>query len=150
MFDEQEIKKHKKECDARRKLIKEGEWSKEEDRVQWEHKGFDCLIIRNPLSFVLCGYVGVPKTHSYFKKSYSDIDEISVHGGLTYANECMGHICHNPNTGLHDSVWWLGFDCAHGYDISPGFDFIMPDAKYRNIAYLKKEVNELAEQLEAV
>lgn len=42
---------------------------------------------------------------------------LRVHGGITYTNECKGKICHKTETGDH--VWWIGFDCVHGGDLSP-------------------------------
>ena len=29
-------------------------------------------------------------------------------------------ICHIPDQGEPDDVWWLGFDCLHGGDLAPG------------------------------
>ena len=51
-------------------------------------------------------------------KDYNALD-VEVHGGLTYAGECSGSICHVPKPGEPDNVFWFGFDCAHAYDLSP-------------------------------
>lgn len=81
---------------------------------------------------------------------------VQVHGGLTYANECgpvreNGHgICHLPEPGKPDSVWWFGFDCAHAGDVCPGYGTDFPrwdDEQYRDIAYVTNECTQLAAQL---
>ena len=125
----------------------QGPWSSEPDRVEWRSHGLPCLILRGPLGG-LCGYVGVPPEHPAHGKGYDDID-VCVHGGLTYARACGGAICHVPAEGETENVWWLGFDCAHCGDMTPS------DAKYghnrndvyRDVDYVRCEVESLAEQL---
>lgn len=104
----------------------EGPWNNEPDKAQWvdEATGLDCLAVRNMGGGFWCGYVGVPKGHPAYGKGYNDVrmhdDEyLGVHGGLTYSNTCAGEICHEPEPGRPDDVWWLGFDCAHAGDFSP-------------------------------
>lgn len=96
-----------------------GEWDSEPDRVDFIHAGFSCLLHRNTLGN-WCGYVGVPETHPDFGKSYDDVEDVSVHGGLTYADLCREGICHVPQPGMPEKVWWLGFDAAHFNDLVPG------------------------------
>jgi hypothetical protein len=87
-----------------------GPWQNEPDKMQYRDKGtgYPCLIVRNN-SGALCGYVGVPKGHPAYEKSYdvSWYDEngkerqmtpfeqamsnIAVHGGLTFADHCTPH-----------------------------------------------------------
>ncbi len=49
-------------------------------------------------------------------------------------------------------LWWIGFDCNHAWDISPGMRAIIsnypinPRDQYRNIRYVTDEVTSLAEQ----
>lgn len=103
-----------------------GEWDSEPDKVQWQDEttGLPCLIVRGP-SGGLCGYVGVSEGHPYFGKEYGDC-RVDCHGGLTFSDFCADsddpskHICHIPGPGEPDRVWWLGFDCAHLYDYTPG------------------------------
>lgn len=100
------------------------------------------------------------------------ITEIDVHGGLTYAAGCSGHICHVPAEGEPDNVWWFGFDCAHSGDLCPqmemarkGFKHLMPSLPpeleaamekmdmrdvYRDAAYVAAECASLAKQLKAM
>lgn len=56
-----------------------------------------------------CGYIGVPKEHPWYEKDYDDI-ECTIHGGLTYVTHT------NPATKQEDTLWWVGFDTAHGGD----------------------------------
>lgn len=101
----------------------EGPWQNEPDRVEFEHKGFPCLMVRQPHSGHWCGYVGLPPGHKFYQKDYQEIEwAADAHGGLTYSNACQGDVCHTPKEGEPDDVWWLGFDCAHSGDYCPGHD----------------------------
>jgi hypothetical protein len=129
----------------------DGPWMTEPDRLQWQHAGYACLIVRGPLG-VLCGYVGVPEGHPCFEKPCSEIKENVAHGGLIYSGFCQGPICHIPDPGMPDHVWWLGFDCAHCWDLVPkmvryGYS---GQEQYRPIEYVKKNVNDLAEYLQRI
>lgn len=54
-----------------------------------------------------CGYVAVDKNHTLHGVDYySLVDDIDVHGKLTYSDEKAGH----------EGLWWFGFDCAHAGD----------------------------------
>ena len=84
---------------------------------------------------------------------------LTVHGGLTYSEKCQGEICHVPAAGEPADVWWLGFDCSHAWDLSPGgraalrrldpelaeYDSI--HEIYRTLDYVKRETELLAQQL---
>jgi len=139
----------------------DGPWKNEPDRKEWKHLGFPCLIVRVENHGALCGYVAVPPGHPWHGKHYGEI-EASVHGGLTYADRCDGHVCHVPAPGEPEDVWWLGFDHAHGGDMCPGRERINayysafplgdPDGsfeaygRYRDMAYVIKGVEDLAAQ----
>ncbi len=126
-----------------------GPWDDEPDRLEWKEAGFPCMAIRNHMG-VWCGYVGVPPGHPYYGKNYHDV-EANVHGGLTYSAPCQGHICHVPEPGEPDDVWWLGFDCGHSDDFVPDMSRrLWPHDReniYRTLEYVKKEITELAWQL---
>lgn len=109
-----------------------GPWQDEFDKAQWEDAdtALPCLIVRGP-SGALCGYVGVPEGHPWYRREYSYVDA-DAHGGLTFSSHCVEKehgdddesegICHIPGPGDPDNVWWLGFDCAHGGDYMPRFE----------------------------
>jgi len=123
------------------------EWEQEPDRVEFEHCGFKCLIVRQPESKHLCGYVGLPRWHPYYGRDYDDID-VDVHGGLTFSREGIGET-------WDKGFWYLGFDCAHGGDLIPGHTKFSKKLGlelgevYRNIEYVRKETMQLAEQMTA-
>ncbi len=129
-----------------------GPWQDEPDRVEFEHAGFPCLINRVAHSGSWCGYVAVPPNHPAFEKGYDDVD-VSVHGGLTYANHCRDVICHIPKKGESENVWWLGFDCSHAGDGMPAMNGHIGNEDnyfsrgYKDIDYVKRETKDLAEQL---
>ena len=135
-----------------------GPWQDEPDKEQFtdEATGLPCLVKRNPLG-ALCGYVGVIEGHPWFRKDYDDV-YADAHGGLTFADFCQEGddartICHVPAPGEPDRVWWLGFDCGHAWDVSPGMDaryrdFIHdPHVTYKTVAYVKAECARLAAQV---
>lgn len=137
---------------ADRSSWSEGPWDAEpEDRVDFLHAGFSCFIKRGPMG-AWCGYVGVPATHPAYGQYYDEV-KVEVHGGLTYADQCRGSICHVPQEGMPEDVWWLGFDTAHAGDLVPGYPRDWPsDASdtYKSRAYAEAETRRLAEQLEFV
>lgn len=114
----------------------EGEWKSEPDHVVWLDTitGYRCIVRRSDVTGALCGYVCVPRSHPYHGKSHTDIDDIDVHGGLTYSELC-------DDTGQ----WILGFDCSHADDLCPVSPFSW--ASYRNITYVEKEIVDLKQQL---
>lgn len=150
-----------------------GPWDDEPDKVQWrdEATGLPCLIHRSPLGF-LCGYVGVAPGHRWHGVDYCDgrLVRIRVHGGLTYSASCQHGdgpetgICHVPEPGEPDDVWWFGFDCGHYGDFTDMSDQVSawrlsllatrspldtgsPGGIYRDVAYVKAECAALAAQL---
>lgn len=150
--------------DEKKAIWGPGPWDNECDKEQWpdEDTGYACLIKRNHFG-ALCGYVGVSRRHPWYGVDYDDISA-SVHGGLTYSSYCQEDgpegetICHVPSPGEPDRLWWVGFDCAHSSDITPGIpplDRYLPDMgrggliyqrSYRTIAYVKEECASLARQ----
>ncbi len=106
--------------------------------VQWidPTTKYPCAVIQH---HSLCGYVGIPKKHPLFKKSYhknwkdNDAPEltINVHGGLTYS----GH-----HSKLPKNYWWFGFDTNH-YNDTP---------EICNMKYCIHECTKLAKQLAEV
>jgi hypothetical protein len=148
--------------EADRKLWPAGEWDNEPDLVEWRDAatGYPCLIVRNGFGG-LCGYVGVPEAHPAHGKDYQGIDFPhggDPHGGLTFASPCGGDICHVPLPGEADSVWWLGFDCAHSGDLCPGLmviggrvvDWRPEYEQYRAMGYVERECTALAAGLKAM
>jgi len=155
----------------------DGPWNAEPDKVQWIDEGtdLDCLAVRGPMG-CWCGYVGLPPSHPWHGREYRDVeDEIEVHGGLTFSDRCMEGlpenqgVCHVPEPGRPADVWWLGFDCGHAFDLSPGLEARMRSLRvdaiaqahqrlveagfgetYKPLAYVQAEIRELAHQLAEV
>jgi hypothetical protein len=125
----------------------EGPWDGEPDRIEWRKPGSPLprMAIRNHFG-AWCGYVGVPEGHPLFGKGWDapECEAIAVHGGLTYGNACAGNVCHVPQPGEPDHVWWLGFDCAHCFDHAPGLGVRFEGDTYRDVAYVIAETERLA------
>lgn len=164
------IKEHHEKCELSKKTMLEagqarGPWDDEPNRIEWEYKGLQCLMSRNPFMLHWCGYVGVPKSHPFFGRSVDDVN-LDAHGGVNYAGACSGQICHIPKPGEDDEVFWFGFDCAHAGDIWPFEPLrLLEDppvnlfrenrggfwqGRYGDVAYVKAEVEALADQLAEV
>lgn len=61
-------------------------------------------------------------------------------------------VCHVPEPGEPDSVWWFGFDCAHLGDRSPAFPQMLPHGAhdwYKGVAFVERWCARLAAQLAA-
>jgi len=126
-----------------------GPWDNEPDRVEWRcpDTSFACLMVRNGMG-AWCGYVGVPSTHPFHGDGYDEHYDLCVHGGLTYAEACSGRVCHVPEPGESDDVWWFGFDCGHWRDTIPAMPTPLSHTEYRDVAFVKAEVKRLAHQLD--
>lgn len=139
-----------------------GPWDTEPDHEQWydEATGLPCMIHRGPVG-ALCGYVGVYPDHSWHGTDYAGCTKtppcedtrcqhspdasVRVHGGITYAAECSGELCHVPREG-EPEVWWFGFDCSHAGDYAPSLSRFTGDT-YRTLDYVKEQCAALAAQL---
>lgn len=143
-----------------------GPWDGEPDHVEWRDPatGLPCLTHRNRFG-TWCGYVGVPPGHPWHGKDYDDeaLYDVDVHGGLTYADLCdpdappQEGICHVPEPGEPEDVWWLGFDCGHFMDQAPGLEAReremtdpmppMLGLTYRTLGFVVDETTGLAGQV---
>jgi hypothetical protein len=140
----------------------EGPWQTEPDRVEFQHAGLPCLMLRSRFGN-WCGYAAVPPGHRLHGINYSDIEfPLDAHGGVTYSDKCSGDICHVPGPGEPDDVWWFGFDCGHAWDYCPAMEAMLLDAgvrsprervpdafgqRYCDLASVRRWTEELAEQL---
>ena len=96
--------------------------------------------VPNPLDYGWGnGYVIIPKDHPAFGKSYDDLYDIDVHGGLTYSQELTKERC--KAFGIDESnigSWVVGFDTFHYGD----------DIETCSEQFVKSEVDNLRKQLE--
>ena len=135
------------------------------DIVVWKHPGdLWCMAARMPGfegggGVHYCGYVGVPFDHDFHGMNYNMMyGVLDVHGGPTYAGT-MYKDYDIPEFGTH---WFIGFDCAHSSDFS-GCDFYTyknvhspiqlmdkASARYKNIDFVIRETNSLADQLNKI
>jgi hypothetical protein len=142
-----------------------GPWDAEPDKVQWVDAatGLACLAKRHAQAGHWCGYVGVDETHPWHGKEMEEVPEVQVHGGLTFAEGCQqgpiaSTVCHLPQPGEPEHLWWLGFDCAHLMDHSPARESFariagllapLEGTRYRDLAYVRRQCAELAAQVKA-
>lgn len=147
--------------------LPKGVWISEDDFVLWQcaETGYECFIVRNDITFTLCGYVGLPDTHPLHGLAYHDplFSEqtsehgISVHGGLTFSDKCTPQP-HWFNNMRPASTWAFGFDTAHAFDYAPALvahtkrlglslSPILEQGTYRTLDYVKGETTQLAKQL---
>lgn len=141
-----------------------GPWQDEPDKVQWSDPltGLPCLAVRPKVHGSWCAYVGVAEGHPLFGKEDSEEMPLSVHGGITFTDFCVEDdkehgICHVPDPGEPDRVWWLGFDHGHADDYMPAlaarsssFAEVFDGWVYRDLPYVKEGCADLAAQLKAL
>ncbi len=78
-----------------------------------------------------CGYVGVPKNSPLYDKSLDVIDNMLVHGSVTFANQIQNIDYFNPE------LYYIGFDTMH-FD-----DFDNP----KSLDYVEQECENLSSQI---
>ena len=105
--------------------------------------GFAYLITRHEMMGHLIGLVALPTTHPLYGVHYHNLADISVHGGLSFSGPREDH-CHAFLELVRQSAWWVGFHCAHAGDRCP---IILGSGVYRDMAFVKAEVDSLANQL---
>lgn len=138
-----------------------GPWDSEPDKIQWndEQTGLTCIAVRNETLGHWCGYVGVPPMSPNESKHYDQID-VDVHGGLTFSGPCQDDpehgICHVPEPGQPEHLFWFGFDCAHCNDLVPYMLILQRKMghenrwdSYRDLNYVRQQTEHLARQLGA-
>jgi hypothetical protein len=150
-----------------------GPWDDEPDRVDFKTEaGFPAIALRSSSGY-WCGYVAAPPGHPAHPDSGDDVD-IAVHGTVTYGGKCSGDVCHVPEPGEPDDVYWIGFDFAHSGDARPSkrdwddhpwspdgrTQYWGPNARYcradevrgvyRDIAYVRAECEKVGQQLAAM
>lgn len=59
-------------------------------------------------------YVEIPEGHKLYGKDYFDIENIDVHGGLTYSRKQL--MC------IESKNWFIGWDYAHWDDYMTGLN----------------------------
>lgn len=116
-------------------------WRDEPSQVVFEAEGLLCVAHREEKLGHWCGYVGVEKS-----KVPQDTAELLVHGGITWESKKL------PSTIDYtsgDSLYWLGFDCAHAGDLKPRDTATYTRwNKYRGVGYVIRECVRLARQLQ--
>lgn len=138
----------------------------EPDHVKgYTKEGFQYLIKRHSRAGSLLGYIRVPRGHKWYAKlttkrrvkgdpksillrhrkthishgDYNKLMRVDVHGGLTYSGGMSLRGYALPGI-------WVGFDCAHYSDLCPGY-YHSSDGIYRDVAFVKREIDRLSEQM---
>jgi hypothetical protein len=97
------------------------------------------LVVNRPYPLgCLCGYVGVPKTHSFFGKADDTVYDLECHGGVTYIGNNLPF--------MNKNYWYIGFDCGHSFDYVPEIKRNNID-QYRDMEYVMEENRKLFYQL---
>lgn len=130
------------------------EWETEPNTKSWKSWDQDCLAIRHPEMLTWNGYVAVPQR--VLDKGLDLECVLSVHGGVTYQGEGFGQAWFGAY--MDPKKYWVGFDCNHCYDLSPGMVKLREQYKtrlpppsytevYRNLDWVMQETATLAEQI---
>lgn len=126
---------------------------------------FPYKIVEHPTAKHLMGYIGVPPSHPFYHIDYTDnnwdnpVSNLQVHGGVTFTEHSNNL---NPTYYAGDSndhtlnmnIWWIGFDCGHAGDLSPGIEKLLPQSlrsplhtTYKDRDYVFAEIEKLATQI---
>lgn len=126
-----------------RTLFGKGQWDDEPDLIEWSDGELHFRIKRMQFGH-LYGYIGVERDHPLYGVPYQEVSyEIPVHCGLTYSDHSRCTICHRDRPKIH----WIGFDCAHYNDFSPGLSFnwkVEISSTYKSISYVKGKLSDAA------
>jgi hypothetical protein len=132
-----------------------GPWDDEPDEIEWTTAvGFRGLIMRSDVTGALCGYVAVPPGHPCYGKPRDEL-RFNVHGGVTYARRESDPFS-IPRADPSADLYWIGFDCGHGMDLSPLMLSRMKDesrarlmevTRYCDAVFVREQVEQLAAQL---
>lgn len=124
-----------------------------------EYKGFQGLSFRELLdSGECCGfkyyifnygthpccYIEIPKEHSFFGKDYNELQDIEVHGGITFSADHLNTI---DETG---TKWYIGWDYAHIGDYQPYYEKYELEGHKYTTEELKQDVYDLCLKLESM
>lgn len=138
-------------------LFGEGPWMDEPDFEKFKYNGLNCMLIRSDIG-CWCGYVQLPENHPWIRIDYHEINDIDVHGGLSFKG---------PRTDYQEEGEWIGFDCAHSMDLSPsnekvikeiikhlyrkfpGIDQSLLNPTYKDINFVREETKRLADQVKS-
>lgn len=132
-----------------------------QDTIEKEGNNYEFIYLGLPVlmkrcnGMWWCGYVGVPKESRLYGRDYyissssenglseceKAINDIDVHGGLTYAGK-------RKNDEEAD-IWYFGFDCAHSGDWTGHRDWDS-SAVYRDKEYVIEECKKLAKQIKKI
>ena len=77
------------------------------NRQQWTCQDTFCLAVRSDDGGDWMGYIGLSREHPCYGKSYSSIQGLRPHGGLT------GSMYSHEKDAQGRVYWLLGFDCGH-------------------------------------
>ena len=134
------------------------EWLHEPDLVIWDQDIYRC-IVRRIAGFgggYLCGYVSfseeITKLFYQHRRYYSD--HILCHGGITLDDiletkpevEILPNLLGDISTNIKYRM--IGFDCNRNRDLNPTFLYTTNPGIYRNVEFMKKDIQLIIRQLE--
>ncbi|GIV86118.1 MAG: hypothetical protein KatS3mg054_0147 [Chloroflexus sp.] len=133
-------------------LRKLRELVKEEGREhQFSHCGLACYIRRHVYHGYWQGFVRVSFNHPWFGKRPNELPDTSsiVHGGITYADNCIIPFNFNESIGKVDrSVWWFGWNAGHKGDLA--LSYVRLGGVYRTKEFALEQTKKLAEFLHSI
>ena len=83
-------------------------------------------------------YIGLSKSHPYYKKHYDYIN-INCHGGLTFSSETITRELSfiNETKKASKDIWWIGWDYTHSGDYT---GYLNPQKNLDNKKWTTKEI----------
>ena len=123
-----------------------GPWDHEPDSVSWiSAVGLPCEMRRGGLG-IWCGYVGTRPDHPVWKLDAESV--LETHHGVTLV--ALSEEFPNERA-MPPGFKWVGFDCGHAYDVSPGLLIMVAISRtYREVAYVQAQCEQLALQVDTL
>lgn len=87
------------------------------------------------------GYLGVPPGHPWYEQEYDNLENVHVHGGLTYSGRLQDNEYARDEPWQGMDIWWVGFDTVHVFD----HDW-QTGRWLRDTEYVRNECRDLARQ----
>lgn len=108
--------------------------------------GYEYYILN--LGIYPVAYIEIPFNHKYYLKDCSDLENIEVHGGLTYSESYLEI---EDGTKIKNS-WFIGWDYAHYEDFNGALaeysNYFELEKKKWATEEIQKEVYKVCKQLE--
>lgn len=141
-----------------KKAFHKGPWMSEPDICAWEHK-LPCLALRDMSLGIWRGFAALTEGHPFYGRIMEELIKIpqateiflSTYGGISGVGRLPTEYAR-----FDKNYWWVSVATIHGGDLVPLLKMedvdanmakMMSNQTYKNLKFIRREVNKLAESL---